>query len=97
MKEQMEKDLFDLLRDLKGLSPKTSTYIKLKGKEKELRIRLRELDYSYAKVCKREDCYEFAVMKHFFDGKRRYFPFCSEHRSENILNHNPGDNPFTKN
>lgn len=88
-KEHLEKDLLDILRDLDGLSPKTSTFSKLKEKEKALRLRLREIDHSYAKVCKRDGCVNIAVQKKYFDGQRRYYDFCAQHRAENIKNHTP--------
>lgn len=83
-KENIEVDLKHILRDLDGLSPKTSTYQKLKQKEKEIRTKLRELDKSYAKVCKRDGCVSFCVMLKFFDGTRRYYDFCAKHRQENL-------------
>lgn len=89
-KDNIEVDLKYILRDLDGLSPKTSTYMKLKQKEKVLRFQLRDLDKSYAPMCNKDGCYEMAVMKRFFDGVRRYYPACTRHREENkLLEHEP--------
>lgn len=84
----LETELHHVLKDLDGISPKTSTYAKLKAREKQLRLELREMDKKYIALCKASHCFEKAQIKGNFNGAFRYYNYCKLHRSENAVIHN---------